>query len=413
MKILLSAYACEPHKGSELGLGWNWTKQIARFHNVWVITRANNREVIEDELNKNPNPNLHFYYLDLPQWMRFWKRGSRGLYLYYWLWQIAAYLAARRLHNQIKFDLAHHVTFGNNWRPSLISLLPIPFIWGPVGSEDMPKALISELGLKDKIFELLRFLIRRWGHYFNPFVKITIRRSKIIIDCNSKWTKNPLPQKHHHKLVKMSQNAINVNEYIRKYTKVKNDNLAPDKFTVLLCARLIRWKGVTLGCKAFVKFYKNIKKGNMLIIGDGPEKKSLINIFKKNELLNRVTFLGQLPMEEFLKNLDKGDVFLYPCFHHGQATVVLQAMAKGLPILCLDCDAIGETVTEECGIKVKLSDPEQVVHDLAYAIELLAKDKELRRRLGEGARKRVEQIYNWDIKGEQINQIYQKIFNRR
>jgi len=53
MKVLVSAYACEPHKGSEPGVGWNWVKQIARFHEVWVITRANNKEKIEEELNRN------------------------------------------------------------------------------------------------------------------------------------------------------------------------------------------------------------------------------------------------------------------------------------------------------------------------------------------------------------------------
>jgi hypothetical protein len=39
LKVLISAYACEPDKGSEHGLGWNGVKQIARFHEVWVITR--------------------------------------------------------------------------------------------------------------------------------------------------------------------------------------------------------------------------------------------------------------------------------------------------------------------------------------------------------------------------------------
>ncbi len=39
-KILLSAYACEPNKGSEAGIGWNWVLEIAkRGHNVTVITR--------------------------------------------------------------------------------------------------------------------------------------------------------------------------------------------------------------------------------------------------------------------------------------------------------------------------------------------------------------------------------------
>ena len=50
MKVLLSAYACEPNKGSEPGVGWNWAIEIARLgHKVWVLTRANNQPSIDSE----------------------------------------------------------------------------------------------------------------------------------------------------------------------------------------------------------------------------------------------------------------------------------------------------------------------------------------------------------------------------
>ena len=39
MRVLLSAYACEPGKGSEAGVGWNSLRQVARYHDVWVLTR--------------------------------------------------------------------------------------------------------------------------------------------------------------------------------------------------------------------------------------------------------------------------------------------------------------------------------------------------------------------------------------
>ena len=47
MNVLLSAYACEPGRGSEPGVGWNQVCQISRFHTVWALTRSNNREIIE------------------------------------------------------------------------------------------------------------------------------------------------------------------------------------------------------------------------------------------------------------------------------------------------------------------------------------------------------------------------------
>ena len=47
LKVLLSAYACEPNKGSEPGVGWNWLIEIAKLnHKVTVITRSNNKKSI-------------------------------------------------------------------------------------------------------------------------------------------------------------------------------------------------------------------------------------------------------------------------------------------------------------------------------------------------------------------------------
>ena len=40
-KILVSAYGCEPGRGSEAGVGWNWVLQLAKEYELYVITREN------------------------------------------------------------------------------------------------------------------------------------------------------------------------------------------------------------------------------------------------------------------------------------------------------------------------------------------------------------------------------------
>jgi NAD(P)-dependent dehydrogenase (short-subunit alcohol dehydrogenase family) len=116
VKLLAFAYACEPAEGSEPGAGWMWARMLARYGDTWVITRANNREVIESAIDEIPERGrLHFVYVDLPAWARSWKRGSRGLRPYYLLWQLAALRVARRLHRTIGFDLVWHLTLANAW----------------------------------------------------------------------------------------------------------------------------------------------------------------------------------------------------------------------------------------------------------------------------------------------------------
>ncbi len=120
-KVLISAYACEPGMGSEGGVGWNFVCQLAAKHDLWVLTRANNQEVIEADADPAV-AGVNFVYVDLPRWLRFWKKGKRGHQLYYILWQIWILFATRKLRRELSFDLIHHITFGRYWIPSLLAL---------------------------------------------------------------------------------------------------------------------------------------------------------------------------------------------------------------------------------------------------------------------------------------------------
>ena len=81
MKVLLSAYACEPGKGSEPGVGWTWVCGLAGQVQLTVLTRSNNRDPIEAEIASLPHDHpLHgvrFLYHDLPASIR--RLKSAGL----------------------------------------------------------------------------------------------------------------------------------------------------------------------------------------------------------------------------------------------------------------------------------------------------------------------------------------------
>ena len=122
------AYACllesgSPVSGGEAILGWNLVRQLARFHDVWVLTVTSNRAGIEAERQRPPVPHLTFHYVDLPRWLRPLLRVRGGVQLYAYLWQIRAYFAARKLHREVKFDAFHHITFANAWMASYIGAL--------------------------------------------------------------------------------------------------------------------------------------------------------------------------------------------------------------------------------------------------------------------------------------------------
>src|SRR5947199_5188831 len=91
LKVLIAAYACEPDKGSEPEVGWQWALQMARFHDVTVLTRANNRAGIEKGLAQLSGQAVpKFIYHDLDPWLLRLKDRFRATRAYYVLWQRSA-----------------------------------------------------------------------------------------------------------------------------------------------------------------------------------------------------------------------------------------------------------------------------------------------------------------------------------
>ena len=404
LKVLVSAYACEPDKGSEPGVGWNWVKQIAKRHEVWVLTRANNREPIERELKKNPMPTAHFVYLDLPYWMRFWKRGQRGIHLYYYLWQIAAFIQARRLYRQIPFDLAHQVTLVCDWMPSFLPLLPIQFVWGPIGgNQRAPKPLESEIGWRGQIQEYIRVFVRWIMHYFDPFFVSTLRRALTIIAVNSD-TALRIPVTERRKVAIIPQNGI----YFTELPAIRDVSVSSDKLIILSVGQFIYIKGFSLTIKAFAKFVQQYPDARLILIGRGAEYARLRRLVSENGIDDKVEFHDWMPRIEVLKFMQVADIFLFPSYEGG-GMVVIEAMAAGKPVVCLDAGGPGEAVTDECGIKVKVQHLDQIIQDLSDALYKLAKEPLLRRNIGEAAKQRIREAYDWDRKGEQIERLYELV----
>jgi glycosyltransferase involved in cell wall biosynthesis len=402
LKVLLSAYACEPGKGSEPGVGWHWVEQIARFHEVWVVTRANNRGPIERGLQREDMPLVHWIYFDLPRWTRFWKKGQRGVHLYYYLWQIGAYVVGKRLHKEVGFDLVHHVTFGVYWQPSFLMLLPVPFLWGPVGGgESAPKAFYRTFGLRGRVYELLRDLTR-WLAQWDPFVWLTCRRAVLAL-ANTAETEQ--------KLRALGCKNVLVYPHMGVWPEEIRANVRRQgmPFRVVSVGRLIHWKGFQLGLMAFATFQEAFPASEYWLVGDGPERHNLERLTRRLHVADKVRFWGDLPRHQALEKLTESDVLLHPSLHDSSPAVCLEAMAAGRPVICLDLGGPMMQVTEQTGFKVIPGTLEQVLNDLAEAMLRLARDPDLRVHMGVMGRKRVGEVYGWQNKGRFLTHVYQEI----
>ena len=406
--VLACAFSCCPpgkpgFSGGEDVLGWNILKQIARFHEVWALTYAENRLSIEDALGEEPVPNIHFHYVDGPFGLRPLLRYQGGHQLYYHLWQIKAYFAARRLHKRCHFDLFHHITYANDWMASFIgALLPVPYVRGPGGgAQRIPKGLIAHSPLRGRLSEGLRG-VGQWLFRHDPFFVAGQSRARVLLVCNREAL-DAVPARWRQKCQLFPVNGVSTGDL---ETGSSMPRLGKG-FRVLTAGKLLWLKGFGLALEAFKEFGARHPEAQLTIVGDGPELSRLSELAKASGQETQVRFRKWMAREELLAEMASCDVFLFPSLRDGGGAVVVEAMALGRPVVCLDTAGPGIHVTEGSGIKVPPRSPEQTVHDLAKALERLCLDEGLRLKLGKAARDRAEQVYHWDRLGERLMGIYQ------
>ncbi len=400
LRVLLSAYACEPDKGSEPGVGWSVAQEMAAYHDVWVLTRANNRSAITAALDGAPISRARFVHYDLPPWARWWKRGERGIRLYYYLWQVGAYFVARKLHGEVDFDLVHHVTVGKHWAPSFLVLLPVPFVWGPVGgAESAPRAFLRNFGSRGRAYERLRG-VARWIGEHDPFVRLTAHRSALAL-AKTEETAERLRTLGAETVRVLSEAGLPADKMHRlAQCSISNDA----RITFIGIGRLLCWKGFHLGLRAFAR--ASIEGAEYWIVGDGPERKTLENLAQELGLAGRIRFWGRLSHRETLRKLEEAHVLVHPSLHDSGGWVCVEAMAAGRPVICLDLGGPATQVTSEAGVKVKAHGPEQAVRHLADAMRRLAQDSELRQAMGRAGRRCSQETYSWKGKGKLLDAIY-------
>jgi glycosyltransferase involved in cell wall biosynthesis len=414
MKVLISAYACEPHKGSEPGVGWDTACAIARDHQVWVLTTATHRSGIEAELARRSDVNnllnIQWVYLDPLNWIYDWTTGGKGIqwdvHLHHYLWQINAYLVAKQLHKMVGFDLVHHATYGRYSAPSFLSLLPIPFVWGPVGGgESAPLSFWRDFNFKGKLYEFLRQVAKVSGEW-DPFVHLTARRSAIALACTPE-TANRLRALRVPRLEMLpGQTAVSESDWqLLQTLRLQREEGRSDRpVRFLSLGRLIHWKGYHLGVRAFLA--TKLDHAEYWIVGTGAELESLKGLVNGDD---RIKFLGSLPRSKALQIMADCDVFVHPSLHDFSPTVCVEAMAAGMPIVCLNLGGPSIQVTDETGIRVTANNPEQAVHDLAQAMIELAHDAELCDRMGRSAQVRVHEFYRWETRGTIYRDLYETL----
>jgi len=355
MRILALAYACEPGTGSEPGTGWMWSRMLARLGDTTVITRMNNRSAIEPALALTPEADhLTFEYVDLPQWARFWKRGQRGIRLYYLLWQLAALRRAQQLQRRHPFNLVWHVTMSNYWLGSVGGFVGPPFVFGPVGGGVRGCLRIRIVGLRGFLYELARAGARAVGEVANPLVSSAWKQAALIL-VNNPDTKTRVPAPFRNKV------EIFPHVLLEPTSPPARRNGGPA--VALFAGRLLPWKGVSLAIRAI----RRLQGWKLVVCGEGSDEARLRRLCRRLGVAERVEFRGWTPRDELLALMRRGaSVFVFPSLHDEGGWVVAEAAAQGLPVVCIRRG--GPPLLAGIGSAVDLQDVDGTTSAIARAI---------------------------------------------
>lgn len=418
-RLLVSVFAFSPVRGSEPGIGWNIASRLAAYHDVTILCcpklgNENYRQELEEYLKKHgPVSGMEVCYIEPPLLSRLFQKPlisfATPLYFVgYAAWQRAAFAQAKRLHRQRAFDLVHQLTFTGFREPGYLWKLGIPFVWGPVaGASDVPWSYFRMLSWRDVLFYGLKNLINAAHKRFKARARRAARAAKHIFVTTSDDQSLISGRWGFESRIMLDTGAPDLESRVREY-----DGLRP--------LRLV-WSGLHVGRKALplllaaaaeLKKEFSERRFELIILGGGRQSQSWQSLARQLGIDDLITWTGQIPLQPALDEMRKADVFVFTSVQEGTSTVVMEALALGLPVICHDACGMGAAVIETCGIKVPMGGPRISEAGFAAAIRSLLANPQRVVALSAGAMARAREL-TWDQKAREIAAAYDAVLHSR
>ncbi len=407
IKIFVSAYACEPGKGSEIGVGWHWVLEMSKYFELWVLTRANNQKPIEEYFEKYPDHDLgiHWIYYDCPNYIKRFKHQMKGVRTYYTIWQRMSNNVVQDVMKKNSIPIYHLLTYGNAiWEVSKFGQKQF-FIWGPTGGVDtIPREFSSHYSFKHRIVEWVRRIVVS-GLKISPSFYRKCKNADLIF-CKASSTMQIIPEKYRSKAkiftdVAMESGPDDFTPAVRKNS---------EGLTFITVGRLDGWRGFDLLIEAFARAADEMPFVKMKIIGTGAEENNIKKQIQRLKMDDKIILTGQLSMEEYRLEMEKCDAVLNACLKEGGVTNAFDCMTFGKPLLCIDTGGYTRNFDEECAIILNRSNREEIIMALKSGMIELC-NEHLRQRMSMAMVKKGSQI-TWEIKGKQIYHEIIRSFNK-
>lgn len=379
MRILVEAFACQPDSGSEARYGWAYATEYARRgHDVTIVTTSESRAAVDQALRRESAPNPSIVYVAQRRWpLRLgWTVGSAMQYLL-WLWDASEVIL--RLDRASPFDSLHHASYGTLLGGTFLWRLDRPLIFGPVGGgQTTPPAFRGLFGRRWRD-EALRSLVVKSLWRLLWHARRATRCATVVLVSNEETA--ALAHRMGARRVQLVQDVAVPDTMVPSSLP---NRAAHTGFNLLWLGRIMPRKAAELAVLA-VGILPADSDVTLTIVGRGANDE-MEEDFRRwlscHARKGRVTALGAVPFEAVSQAYLAADAFIFTSVRDSVGVQILEAMALGLPVICLDHQGARSLVPDEGGVKVAVSDIPGTVRDLAKAIQALEGDPEGRRAMG-------------------------------
>jgi glycosyltransferase involved in cell wall biosynthesis len=418
LRVLAIAYACNPERGSEDGVGWGWVSHIAERHQVLVITADFQRPAIERWQAANPEARQRIGFAYVPS--RPWHYRPEGTWLKievsifkplmnlaYQHWLGEALRVARNEARNEQFDLVHLITYVGYRFPGKFWTIGLPFVWGPIGGmENTPWRLLPLMGFRGAVFYAFRNIVNSLQLRFLSGPKSAFAAGDGCAIAATSGIQAAI-SKHY----KSSSTVIC--EVGPPDIPSSQPLLRESRAPLVIC-----WSGTHLPGKALPLLLRALATlrpeigWRLKVLGDGPCMRKWRRIAERLGIDSRCEWQGWISRSESLAQMRASHAFAITSLKDLTSTVALEALSLGLPVICLDHCGFADLVTADCGIKIPAGSPKEIYTGFAAAVEQLWSDESERRRLAAGAVARTQQ-YSWRNKLDALDDVYRSAVGRR
>lgn len=144
------------------------------------------------------------------------------------------------------------------------------------------------------------------------------------------------------------------------------------------------------------------------LLGDGDERAHLEALAAESGIADRLIFHGFQPQERCAEILARSDALVLNSLRECGGAVVLEAMAMGLPVVASAWGGPLDYLTAESGILVHPVPRQDFAQRLADAFVGLARDPDLRLRMGQEGQRIVRRDFDWEGKVDRMVELYRK-----